>query len=80
MNGRMTTAKKTKRRPPGRCICDFPLSCGGSGTIACSGCGGDQCVCAACHGNGERECPGCSMCEGDSGPNDDYDEQDEATE
>lgn len=44
------------------CICEFPAQCDGSGIVLCLGCGGDQCVCKACYGNGEDECPGCEMC------------------
>lgn len=46
----------------GRCMCDFPATCGGLGYVTCSGCGGDFCVCAECHGNGECECFGCDEC------------------
>lgn len=45
-----------------RCMCDFPDECIGDGILACSGCGGDLCVCRACFGHGETECPGCLMC------------------
>lgn len=45
------------------CICDFPLACQGDGWVHCIGCGGDQCVCAACGTNGEAECDGCFYCE-----------------
>jgi hypothetical protein len=44
------------------CICEFPESCGGEGVLYCEGCGGDICVCAACNGAGEMECPGCDEC------------------
>lgn len=44
------------------CICDWPAECDGSGHVSCEGCGGDQCVCAACFGQGEDECPGCDNC------------------
>lgn len=49
----------TARTP---CICDFPATCNGAGYLACSGCGGDLCVCAHCFGHGEIECPGCDEC------------------
>lgn len=45
------------------CICDFPRRCGGMGLLKCLGCGGDQCVCAACFGQGTEVCPGCCCCE-----------------
>ena len=56
------------RDPSDACICEFDTEggCGGMGTVKCSGCGGDQCVCGACGGNGETDCPGCGLCE-DSG-------------
>jgi hypothetical protein len=43
------------------CICCFPSTCGGLGVVFCGGCGGDICVCAACHGQGEQDCD-CEMC------------------
>lgn len=46
------------------CICEFPEGCAGNGVLYCEGCGGDLCVCAACHGGGEMECPGCEDCYG----------------
>jgi hypothetical protein len=46
----------------GRCICDFPDDCDGSGHINCRGCGGDFCFCAACFGHGATECEGCGNC------------------
>lgn len=49
----------------GECMCDFLDVCGGSGMLTCLGCGGDQCVCAACFGHGEQECPGCIECPSD---------------
>jgi hypothetical protein len=54
------------------CICDFPTGCGGTEHVQCSGCGGDLCVCAACGGYGEMDCPGCDDC-----PRDDDDSSDE---
>jgi hypothetical protein len=45
-----------------RCICDFGDDCDGSGVRHCEGCGGDFCVCHACHGNGEVDCAGCEYC------------------
>lgn len=50
------------------CICDWPDSCEGVGTIFCEGCGGDQCVCAC---GGELSCTGCGQC-----PDDDPDDYD----
>lgn len=48
-----------------KCICEFPIDCGGLGVICCAGCGGDQCVCAACDGAGQMACDGCDYCEGE---------------
>ena len=42
------------------CVCDFPDTCGGMGTLTCEGCGGDQCVCRC---GGEYPCGGCEDCE-----------------
>ena len=57
-----------------RCICDFPDTCEGFGMLHCRGCGGDQCVCAACFGHGEMDCDGCEDCrENDEGWDDDDD-------
>jgi hypothetical protein len=44
------------------CICDWPRTCGGSGMLECTGCGGDTCVCAACYGHGVIGCTGCDEC------------------
>lgn len=44
-----------------QCICEWPVSCGGRGSLTCEGCGGDLCVCL-CGGN--ALCPGCDDCEG----------------
>jgi len=30
--------------------------------LDCRGCGGDQCVCAACSGGGVKACLGCDEC------------------
>lgn len=51
------------------CMCEFPRTCGGLGTLMCDGCGGDLCVCVC---GGDCECPGCAEC-GD-GLDDDYDD------
>jgi hypothetical protein len=51
--------------PEPECICDFLESCDGTGELACTGCGGDFCVCLACRGNGSAECFGCEMCGGE---------------
>ena len=48
---------------PEACICEWPLDCGGLGSLQCLGCGGDICICASCYGGGERECDGCEYCE-----------------
>lgn len=42
-------------------MCDFPAGCGGLGTLHCTGCGGDLCICTC---GGETECDGCDECEG----------------
>jgi len=44
------------------CICDFPDTCGGLGSLSCGGCGGDLCVCEC---GGEIGCLGCNECEDD---------------
>jgi hypothetical protein len=41
------------------CCCEWPDTCGGTGSLQCEGCGGDQCVCAC---GGECECYGCEDC------------------
>jgi hypothetical protein len=46
------------------CICRFPNHCGGLGFLDCIGCGGDQCICTC---GGERECPGCDLCDTSEG-------------
>jgi hypothetical protein len=56
------------------CICEFPAECDGSGIVQCEGCGGDQCVCACCFGNGETTCEGCDECRHDD--EDDADHED----
>lgn len=43
----------------GGCICDWEDGCGGTGTLYCTGCGGDQCVCRC---GGEMPCFGCEDC------------------
>lgn len=55
------------------CICEFPEMCDGSGRVFCLGCGGDQCVCRGCMGQGESDCDGCEMCD----PRDDEGDSDE---
>jgi hypothetical protein len=45
------------------CVCEWPESCGGMGTLCCQGCGGDLCVCAC--GGETVECPGCDDCRED---------------
>lgn len=50
---------------PDDCMCEFPLTCGGTGYLHCDGCGGDQCVCGPCYGQGEVECYGCDACPDD---------------
>ena len=52
------------------CICEWPDGCGGTRTLYCDGCGGDQCVCRC---GGEMPCVGCDECPGD----DDYDDWDD---
>lgn len=42
------------------CMCDWPSECSGTGTVNCSGCGGDICVCRC---GGEQSCPGCTYCQ-----------------
>lgn len=44
------------------CICVFEQGCAGLGLRHCRGCGGDQCICAACFGDGVIDCPGCEYC------------------
>ena len=44
------------------CICDFPDTCGGLGSLSCGGGGGDLCVCEC---GGEIGCLGCNECEDD---------------
>lgn len=60
----------------GACICEWPDTCGGLGSLSCDGCGGDNCVCIC---GGEMPCFGCEDCEGKS-PDDefDWDEDDES--
>lgn len=41
------------------CMCEW-RGCSGTGLEHCAGCGGDQCVCQC---GGERECPGCDLCD-----------------
>ncbi len=50
------------------CICIWSEDCGGTGSLQCEGCGGDQCVCEC---SGEMECPGCEMCQDADGGDDD---------
>lgn len=50
-----------------RCMCGWPVNCGGSGVMHCIGCGGDLCVCRC---GGEGDCPGCEYCD----PRDDDDD------
>lgn len=65
------------------CMCDWDDECDGSGVLHCLGCGGDQCVCAVCFGNGELSCEGCAQCDspdcsdpcGDDGYDSDYEDQ-----
>ena len=67
---------KKKRAEPrvfqggGRCMCEFPSSCGGMGMLQCDGCGGDLCVCAC--GDPGIECEGCDDCGEGSDEIDDY--------
>lgn len=42
------------------CMCEWPDGCGGLGTLHCSGCGGDLCVCVC---GGECPCDGCGDCD-----------------
>jgi hypothetical protein len=56
------------------CVCEFPSTCGGLGSLTCEGCGGDLCVCRC---GGEADCPGCEDCDRDD---DDYDEDDDEEE
>lgn len=53
-----------------RCICDWPPTCHGGGTLRCRGCGGDACICQC---GGEEECYGCRDCDRE----DDYEDDEE---
>lgn len=50
---------------PDDCMCDWPEGCAGLGTLYCSGCGGDLCVCVC---GGGLECDGCEDCEDSTEP------------
>jgi hypothetical protein len=49
------------------CMCEWPKTCDGMGSVSCRGCGGDLCVCIC---GGESECYGCEDCFG--ADDDDY--------
>jgi hypothetical protein len=55
----------------GKCMCEWPDGCCGTGTLYCDGCGGDICVCRC---GGEMPCFGCEWCEGVDADNFDYEE------